>query len=457
MPVAEKAKTGLAAIIPTPANVRRITLLPYDEENELLDLIKIVASALKMFPPLYVQSIFGPIRTWIPPQKPLSEFTILDIWRFRRAASYLTAITVPSHSHAPGGWARTLLPVFIQHLFWRPSGYYQQTDPYASVTSFLPERWFFLNGIATNQAVADMNSEMLSQMFRRPITGIHNATNSFFFDLFECAVGKSFKTDPSLQNEQSLTEPAIKATMALMDALRDQQVERIVWICHSQGTIITANVLRALANAFMAMEQEAQGIHSAASMLHEQTEQFIYAFLKSEHCHFDLRNEQTIKTEMIKILKKLEVYTFANCANVMTYITHVELPSGEKVGLPYIENFANRFDLVARLGVISPLNTPGNGLIKIDGPVYERSNFLAWGHLLNQHYLYPMLPYLEDDSKRKPNPFTPTSPQWPTIPRLYGYFDGQTQPDVLNIEKAGDTPFLCMAPPLEHIDTAVDG
>ena len=45
----------------------------------------------------------------------------------------------------------------------------------------------------------------------------------------------------------SVVEPAIKAFPPIYDALKSPHKQRVVVICHSQGTIIMATVLRLLA------------------------------------------------------------------------------------------------------------------------------------------------------------------------------------------------------------------
>lgn len=67
-------------------------------------------------------------------------------------------------------------------------------------------------------------------------------------------------------------------------------------------------------------------------------------------------------------MHKLEVYTFASAAD--------EMVGGEH----YSEHFANNYDYVARIGVISYKHDYA-------GNVYERKN--GCGHLLNIHYLKP--------------------------------------------------------------------
>ncbi|MDX2321489.1 MAG: hypothetical protein QNK26_12950 [Moritella sp.] len=394
--------------------------------NDYETIAKVVFQALNFFPPLYVQSIFGPIGSWFPPHKKDSEFNIIDFWRPIRTANYLVDTLVPAFAHAPGPWARTLLPPVVQNLFWRPSNYFQQTDPVASVTSFINEQWIFVNGIATNEDVAMMNSELLSQLFKRPLTVVHNQTDSTVLDLVECVTGKVFKTTPNLNDEQSMTEPAVKATVAVLEALKDPAKDRVVLLCHSQGTIITANVLRALQKS----------ISQVKAVQHAPETKLTLQLNNLERLAFDLFWRDTMFTftddeldsYLVTMMKKLEVYTFANCADKMNYVCHSTNGKGELIGLPYIENFANQFDLVARLGVLSPLQGDDSGIIEIDGGVYEKQGANAWGHLLNQHYLFGMAEYLQDSSNVN-NPYALQNDETLTaLPRLYRYYKG-ARPD----------------------------
>ncbi|MFO7635596.1 MAG: hypothetical protein R6W76_23820, partial [Caldilinea sp.] len=49
----------------------------------------IARDALDMAPPLYVQSILGPARTWLPPYRRFSEFSLLNPWRPLRTLKFL--------------------------------------------------------------------------------------------------------------------------------------------------------------------------------------------------------------------------------------------------------------------------------------------------------------------------------------------------------------------------------
>ena len=80
-------------------------------------------------------------------------------------------------------------------------------------------------------------------------------------------------------------------------------------------------------------------------------------------------------------LAKLEIYCFANCATEMKY---AKLAEGDNRPVPWIENFGNEYDLVARLGMLAPRADELG--IDIDGPCYMHRD--AWGHLLNANYLF---------------------------------------------------------------------
>ncbi len=401
-----------------------LTVQSAREQNDYEVLVKVAYEALNFFPPLYVQSIFGRIGDWMPPHRKDSEYTIIDFWRPARTLGYLIDTMVPAFSHSPGPIARTLLPPVVQNLFWRPSNYFQQADPFDSVTSFTNEQWFFINGIATNEAVAKINSDFITELFQRPITVIHNETSSTLLDLVQCAVGKTFKADPGIDYAQSMTEPAVKATVAILEALKDPHKDRVVLLCHSQGTIITANVLRALQRSLSNIQllRKTAGVRSQLNL--ELIDELALDILWKEEL-FECSSEE-LDCYLVQTLKKLEVYTFANCADKMNYITYTKNKLGEQIGLPYIENFANQFDLVARLGVLSPLRVTEPNIIEIDGDVYEKQGLDAWGHLLNHHYLFGMQRFLKGQGS---NPYQPSqmldSQRMPTIPRLYEYYEGR--------------------------------
>ena len=193
-----------------------------------------------MWPPYYVRSVLGPVSTWLPPQNPYSEFTMLDPWRLARALKYLVDISVPSVSGAPPPLLATLLPPAIEDLFFVQTEVLHRPDYYDDYTSYPDEHWFFINGILTNGDVAHLNAACISYLFHRPVTLIQNATDGAVRDLWECALGKEW------YKNTSNTEAARIAFPAIYDALRDPFKQKVVVICHSQGTIIMSVVLQAL-------------------------------------------------------------------------------------------------------------------------------------------------------------------------------------------------------------------
>src|SRR5690554_1335654 len=407
-----------------------IQALQPDDENNLQQLIRVIRAAFPMDPPHYLQALFGPLRTWLPPYHPASELNVLDTWRPIRSLKYLTAVTVPAVSRAPGPLMRTLLPRPVQHLFWRESRYFQQPDPFQSTTSFLNERWFFINGVATTLDVAKMNTELLSQMFYQPITGIYNSTNSLLVDLIECALDKRFKLVPDLNDQTTMTRPTYAAAQAIFTALRDPQIERVVVIGHSQGTLIAANVVRAIARALCIAEsladdavatERGQGIESTvmANQASEPLERLACQCLFPKAVE-EWRPDQ-LQAHLLRILRKLELYLFSNCADRLTYAMKVTTQSGQEIGLPYIENFANEHDLVARLGILSPLRKREPERVSLDGPLYLSTD--RWGHFLNAHYLEAMHHHLLHP-ELVTNPYQRVDPNQPLIPRLYSYFGG---------------------------------
>jgi len=80
-----------------------------------------------------------------------------------------------------------------------------------------------------------------------------------------------------------------------------------------------------------------------------------------------------VKMSRFVDLSRIEVYTFGCCASVMLQGDH----NGEKV--PYYENYANEWDIVTYLGVLS--TAP---YVKPSGRLFLNQRI---GHLLGAHYL----------------------------------------------------------------------
>ena len=133
---------------------------------------------------------------------------MLSPWRPLRTLKFLQNTWLPSIPRTPPA----LLPPFVEDFFWQPTLIFQRPDHYGSCTSFPDEAWFFINGIMTNDSVAQLNAALLAELFHRPITLIQNSTSSLFTDLLQCALDKE---------GWRVTEPVTKALPAIYDALKD--------------------------------------------------------------------------------------------------------------------------------------------------------------------------------------------------------------------------------------------
>jgi hypothetical protein len=374
-------------------------------------LMGIALDALRINPPLYASSVFGLPWTWLPPHSRYSEFKIIDLWRLRRTAKFLANIWIPSFPRTPPSFG----PPCLNDLFWQPTVILQRPDHNGSYTTFPEEAWFFVNGIMTNDAVAQINSAYLADLFHRPLTMIQNSTDSLWADLFECALGKE---------TYRVVEPAIKAFPPIYDALKNPHKERVVVICHSQGTIIMATVLRLLAElapAEMRPPRLTAALESApapeARGLFEEAPRYAppeFVYPDQEPINLD-DFERLTRAE----LAKLEVYCFANCASTLPYIG-----VWDSRPVPWIENFGNEHDIVARLGMLAP--RPEYWGIDIAGPRYMRHG--AWGHLLNEHYLAAI--ERSQKSGRRPGgdgtsaPYEVVGGTPDAAPRLFDYING---------------------------------
>jgi hypothetical protein len=359
-------------------------------------------AALATRPP-YLWSILGRPNSWRPQRNRFSEFSILDVWRPGRAARCLANVVIPSAPRTPP----VFCPPLLQRLFLQPSVILQRPDHQGSYTSFPDEAWFFVNGVASNDAVAQLNSAYLSYLFHRPLTMIQNSTDSLALDLLECIGGKQWYRH---------TEAATKAFPPIYDALKRPDKRRVVVIAHSQGTIIMAIVLRMLAALFSPPEEPELALAALFGAEGYAPPEFIYP-------DQDPWRAEDFAPLSAQELAKLELYCFANCANSMKTI-HV---GADGRPIPWIESFGNENDLVARLGMLAPKATQRG--IDIDGPCYVKPN--GWGHLLNAHYLSDIhdcqkvsrrrggvsgsMPYLLANADVYPDRQTP---------RLFGYING---------------------------------
>ncbi|NJN47013.1 MAG: hypothetical protein HC808_11630 [Candidatus Competibacteraceae bacterium] len=403
--------------MPTTINDIKSIRIPSLPKRYFEDLLSIAGDALAIHPPDYIRSIFGPIRDWIPPHDGYSEFSIIDLWRLRRTIKYLVNTIIPSLPFNPPPFG----PPILNNIFWHPTVILQRPDHNGNYTTFPDESWFFINGIMTNDSLAQLNAAYLSYLFHRPLTLIQNSTDSFFVDLLQCAIGKQWGL---------MTEPAIKAFPPIHQALKDPSKQRVVVVAHSQGTIIMSNVLKWLQSKVAIDIKQAQLLPVIKDILKSnvvavEPEQY-YApaspvFVYPDQDKLDLNDFETLTVEE---LAKLEIYLFANCANEMKY--SAPAVNGQ-APLPWIENFANENDIVARLGMLAP--HPEKRGIKIAGPNYVHKG--AWGHFLNVHYLFDIQHHQKQGRKQggagNAKPYVLGNPDDSPVsqtPRLFDYLNG---------------------------------
>lgn len=393
-----------------------------NESNQnFYDLLEISLGAVKIWPPIYWSSIFGKPLNWIPLHR-YSEFTLLNIWRPGRTMKYLVDVMLPSLPINPP----LLSPPFLDTFFFRPTMILHRPDHNQDYTTFPDEAWFFINGIMTNDSVAQLNAAFISDLFHRPVTIIQNSTQSLFVDLTECAFGKVWKNE-----WRDVQEASAKAFPPLYDALKSPSKKKVVVIAHSQGTIIMSVVLAMLKSKTIAagtFQQTAVSTEAAA-----EAEQPFSMLAPSGYAGPEIvfpyqgdLDADDFEPLDIDELAKLEIYCFANCANTMTYFA---APSIGRNPIPWIENFGNEYDIVARLGMLAP-DQEHTG-IAIDGPIYMKRN--AWGHMLNEHYLKEIERAQRVRLKKGGQGRNNTSPYRqvgidpnivPQTPRLYAYING---------------------------------
>jgi len=183
------------------------------------------------------------------------------------------------------------------------------------------ERWFYVNGICSDVRMATLHAHHLHALFNRPITVVYNPTFGPLVDLTECILGRNFHIFGDVVGP--LLECVVKE-------LKDDTVKEVILIGHSQGGVIVCNAVDELIKKY-----------------------------KHEEC--------------VKMLKKIKVFTFASASR--------ETP--QLRGLPFYEHFANRWDIVSRVGVLSPDAW-------YVGAIHVRN---AVGHFLSGNYLSAIVQY----------------------------------------------------------------
>lgn len=358
---------------------------PLRHEPSVCDLLESVIDALRFCPLEWPRSVLGKLRSMKP--APFSEYEL-----FWRLALYLVDVLVPSLPTEAPSW----VPRPFSWLFFHSAGELKPGEGDPPTTDVGGERWFFINGILTNEDVARMNAAYLVELFHRPISILYNATDGPVIDLLKCASEKLGARDADVD----------MAFHPLLEAIADPRKKRVVLIAHSQGTLITAVVLRLIKEVYSHTVSGQRGV------LSDDDRDAIRRKAKAAGLTVHTDRLEPVDEDNLAML---EVYCFANCATDMRYIHD---------GLPRIESFGNEHDLVARLGMLAPDARREN--IHIAGPCFKHEG--AWGHLLNAHYLIDID---REQRQRKPPPdasapyvlIEGTAPPG-TVPLLFSYLNG---------------------------------
>lgn len=132
--------------------------------------------------------------------------------------------------HCPNG-ASAILPKWLIPIFFRedPAMIPPVTAPAAAVRN--NEYWIFVNGVGTNQKMAQQSQVKLQHIFKRPCWLCYIPTNSIWFDLLYTLVSERMgwrTTEPLLLN--ALHNAILQAAAG--------RYERVVLVTHAHGAVV---------------------------------------------------------------------------------------------------------------------------------------------------------------------------------------------------------------------------
>jgi hypothetical protein len=386
-----------------------------------IDLAFNVGHALQISPPDYVRSILGKPDSWRTRTCPPTELQLAAFREWNKGLPALAYILIPAVPWKPYG-----LNIPFSDLLFRPSLVFRYPAGVKVANPTPKQMWFFINGICSDHSVVLLNAQYLHQLFGRPLTVLHNLTRGFIPDLAACAVGKEW---------EQVTESAAVAFPPIYATLKNETCERLILLAHSQGTILSAVILALLeelhppSHARWAKEAVVAPERAVARKLARRWD--FERTIRAAQGETDAQSAQLASFEWPghgrrqpeavtpEELGKLEIYCFANCASEMI---PVKIGGGNGVPAPWIESYGNEKDIVARLGVLA--NVTGPGSVRIGGDRYKRD--AAWGHLLNAHYLCPMMK--ARDSGDPAGGLVPLKGNRLSIPRLFDYLAAKSPP-----------------------------
>lgn len=252
-------------------------------------------------------SILGPPQEWDDGPESLSEHA-----HFRKLIEQRREALILAELGSPGGFWRAVKLIDRLRARFLPLPFFSERP--CSIRQHAPDRfpneaWFFVNGIATDKEMLQLNGRYLSRLFQRPIELIYNPTEGPFADILECIMSRTF---------DFVSEPAEYTLERISIALSNPAKQRVILLGHSQGGIIVANVVGGLIQRFSGDKER---------------------------------------------LGKLEVYTFASAGYDIQVDPEIDTPTRR---VPYIEHFANTGDIIAKLGVLERQHSINGRVFTLD-------------------------------------------------------------------------------------------
>ncbi|KAJ9657255.1 hypothetical protein H2201_008236 [Coniosporium apollinis] len=226
------------------------------------------------------------------------------------------------------------------------------------------EKWFFVNGVATELYWLRLACKKLAKWSSREITGVYNRGDGILWDLIECAGERDATGIGHAASQRELierTESSMRAQKLLKKQLETALLAptkdgkgfaHIVMIAHSQGCLVLRLALEEL------VAEDCPGIRKS-------------------------------------MLQRLCVFTFGNPSvdwklDEPDSISPFNQDQGEK-GVRHLsshvlhtEHFANKLDFVAKLGVISEHKQESSGYEQNCVFVNKESDWI--GHLFGTQY-----------------------------------------------------------------------
>lgn len=108
------------------------------------------------------------------------------------------------------------------------------------------ELWIHVNGINTDLESAKGNCRVMHKMFGRPVQLLTQSNDGFILDLLECMMGKTGLLKRGCTETRKKLRDILVKEIAKKDNGMNNAYDKIVLIAHSQGTIITGNVIAEL-------------------------------------------------------------------------------------------------------------------------------------------------------------------------------------------------------------------